>query len=358
VYNLLLILIFGFVPLSGGLGEKRKILMPEPIRGIHHITAIASDPQRNLDFYTQVLGLRLIKLTVNFDDPGTYHFYFGDAVGHPGTILTFFPWGNIRRGRHATGQVGMVAFNIPQNSTGFWVDRLKQQGVTVSAPFRRFDEEVLTLLDPDGLPLELIASDQAAADSTPWASNEVPGEKAIRGFSPPTLLLEGFEQTANLLTSVFGMRPVQQSGARYRFTAGNGDPTGAVGGQVDVEVRPNEPPGGMGAGVVHHIAWRAQNDADQLAWREILVEHGLDVTPVLDRDYFHSIYFREPGGILFEIATDLPGFTIDEPADALGSQLKLPAWYEPRRAEIVSALPPLRLPKQAKLPETQKNHAR
>ncbi len=332
--------------------------MPEPIRGIHHITAIAADPQRNLDFYTQVLGLRLVKLTVNFDDPGTYHFYFGDAAGHPGSILTFFPWGNIRRGRHGTGQVGMVAFNIPQNSTGFWSDRLKQHGITASSPFRRFNEEVLPLLDPDGLPLELIASDREVTGSAPWAANGIPAEQAIRGFSHPTLLLEGFEQTANLLTDVFGMTQVQQAGARFRFSAADGNGAGIAGGQVDVEVRPNEQPGGMGAGVVHHIAWRAKDDAAQLAWREILVEKGLDVTPVMDRDYFHSIYFREPGGILFEIATDPPGFAIDEPADALGSQLKLPAWYEPRRAEIEAVLPPLRLPQQIQSPENQKNHAR
>lgn len=312
--------------------------MPEAIRGIHHITAIASDPQRNLDFYTQVLGLRLVKLTVNFDDPGTYHFYFGDTAGHPGTILTFFPWVKMRRGRHGTGQVGMVAFTIPQNATGFWVDRLKQHGVTAGNPFRRFDEEVLPLLDPDGLPLELIATG-TAGEGTPWTNSPVSPEQAVIGFSHPSLLLEGFEQTASLLTGVFGMTNVRHAGSRYRFSGSD-----AIGGTVDLEVRPGEPPGMMGAGVVHHIAWRAPNDEEQLAWREILVDRGLDVTPVLDRDYFHSIYFREPGGILFEIATDPPGFTIDEPADALGTQLKLPAWYEPRRAVIESVLPPLKLP--------------
>jgi catechol 2,3-dioxygenase-like lactoylglutathione lyase family enzyme len=326
--------------------------MPEPIRGIHHITAIASDPQRNLDFYTRVLGLRLVKLTINFDDPGTYHFYFGDSTGHPGTILTFFPWSNIRRGRHGTGQVGMVAFNIPQNSIRFWMDRFKQLGITNSSPFRRFDEEVMTLLDPDGLSLELVASSLGASGSTPWESNGIPAEHAIRGFSQPTLLLEGFEQTANLLTGVFGMTQVQQSGSRFRFLAGETGAVSAAGGQVDVEVRPDEPTGGLGAGVVHHIAWRTWDDAQQLAWRDILVERGLNVTPVMDRNYFHSIYFREPGGILFEIATDPPGFAIDELVEALGSRLQLPAWLEPHRAEIEAALPTL------KLPETQKPHAR
>jgi glyoxalase family protein len=319
--------------------EGDKLMMPEPIRGIHHITAVAGDPQRNLDFYTRVLGLRLVKLTVNFDDPTTYHFYFGDTDGHPGTILTFFPWGDIRRGRHGTGQVGMVAFEIPQDSLGFWVDRLKEHAVSVSSPLRRFDEEVVTLLDPDGLWVELVASARSVGGSAPWAGSGVPIEHAIRGFSHPTLVLEGFEKTARLLSDGFGMTQVEQSGARYRFSARSGAP----GGQVDVEVRPSEASGGIGAGVVHHIAWRAKNDAEQLAWREILIERGLDVTPVLDRQYFHSIYFREPGGILFEIATEPPGFAIDEPVEALGARLRLPAWLEPQRAEIEGALPPLNL---------------
>jgi glyoxalase family protein len=308
------------------------------LEGIHHVTAITGDAPGNVDFYTRVLGLRLVKKTINYDDPGTYHFYFGDATGRPGTILTFFPWPTARRGRHGTGQVGLVAFQIPQNATGYWIDRLKPLGVTTSSPFRRFDEEVLTLLDPDGLPLELIAS-QAAPEADPWLRSGVPAEVAIRGFSHPTLVLEGFERTAQLLTEVFGMRPAQQAGQRFRFLGGEG-----LGGQVDVEVRPSEARGGMGAGVVHHIAWRASNDAEQLAWRETLVAYGLDVTPVIDRQYFHSIYFREPGGILFEIATDPPGFTLDESPEALGGELKLPTWLESQRGKIEQMLPPLKLP--------------
>jgi glyoxalase family protein len=327
--------------------------MPEPIRGVHHITAIAGDPQRNLDFYTRVLGLRLVKLTVNFDDPGTYHLYFGDAAGNPGSILTFFPWSNLRRGRQGTGQVGFVAFNIPRNSVGYWMDRLKRFNVSVTGTLTRFDEEVLPLLDPDGLPLELIASDAVSAegpekDTGPaLAATPVLSEHAIRGFSHPTLVLEGFEKTASLLTEAFGMRQVQQAGARFRFSGGVG-----IGGQVDVEVRPNEMPGVTGSGVVHHIAFRAPDDAQQLAWREILIERGLDVTPVFDRQYFHSIYFREPGGVLFEIATDPPGFATDESPDLLGTHLKLPDWLEPRRKEIETLLPRLTLP------EVQNPHAR
>jgi glyoxalase family protein len=318
--------------------------MPEPIRGIHHITAIASQPQRNLDFYTQVLGLRLVKLTVNFDDPETYHFYFGDALGHPGTILTFFPWQYVRRGRHGAGQVGMVAFTVPHNALGFWSERLKQHGATVSSPFQRFEEEVLPVLDPDGLPLELIASEAGKVSAADWIGNPAPVEYAIQGFGQPTLLVEDLDPTARLLTDVFGMTAVRQSGGRYRFSSQEALSGHFAGGQVDVEVRPDEPRGGMGAGVVHHIAWRAADDAQQLAWRRELVERGLEVTPVLDREYFRSIYFREPGGILFEIATDPPGFAVDEPVDQLGTHLKLPAWFEPRRAQIETALPPLKLP--------------
>lgn len=325
---------------------KGKVRMPDPIRGVHHITAIAGDPQRNMDFYSQVLGLRLVKLTVNFDDPGTYHFYFGDAAGHPGSILTFFPWANVRRGRQGKGQVGVITFQIPQTSVGYWLNRLKSSGTTVSTPFTRFEEEVLAFADPDGLRIDLIASGQDAENTTPWQGSSVPAEQAIMGFAPPVLFPEGFEQTASLLTDVMGMTRLQESGARFRFLASQD-----AGGQVEIEVRPNELPGSMGAGVVHHIAWRAQDEAQQLEWREILLDRGLDVTPVLDRQYFRSIYFREPGGILFEIATDPPGFATDEASEALGTHLKLPAWLEPQRDAIEKALPPL------KLPEVQKPHA-
>ncbi len=318
--------------------------MTEPVLGIHHITAIAGDPQRNLDFYTKVLGLRLVKLTVNFDDPGTYHFYFGDASGHPGTILTFFPWVNIRRGRRGTGQVGTVAFQVPLNSFGYWVDRFKQHDITTSTPFQRFDEQVLTLLDPDGLPVELITAQPGESAADPWTGSPVSLDHAVRGFAGPTLLLEGFEETADLLTRAFGMTRVQQSGQRFRFSAGD-----RVGGHVDIEVRPNESFGSMGAGVVYHIAWRVSNEAEQLAWREALVERGLNVTPVIDRQYFRSIYFREPGGILFEIATDPPGFATDETPETLGTHLKLPEWLEPRRATIELVLPHIKLPQTQEL---------
>lgn len=317
--------------------------MPEPIQGIHHITAVASDPQRNLDFYTRVLGLRLVKLTVNFDDPGTYHFYFGDASGHPGTILTFFPWQAIRRGRRGLGQVSEVAFAVPSGSLGYWTERLKKFNVSASGPFTRFDEEVLSLTDPDGLLLELVArpagGDGAPWHGSPWNGAGIPPEQAVQGFAAPTLLLEESSQTISLLTDIFGLRPTHQAGSRARFSG-----TAVWGGQVDIDLRPAELPGGMGAGVVHHIAFRAPDDAQQLAWREILVNKGFNVTPVLDRTYFHSIYFREPGGILFEIATDPPGFTLDEPQPELGTHLRLPEWIEPKRADIERMLPKLKLP--------------
>lgn len=320
--------------------------MPEPITGIHHITSIASDPQRNLDFYTRALGLRLVKLTVNFDDPGTYHFYFGDEAGRPGTILTFFPWENIRSGRRGNGQVGTVTFDISQASIAYWVDRLISFNLEPSAARRRFDDEVISLRDPDGLQIELVTSAQNG--HTPNASTwngPIPAEYAIRGFHAPLLLVGDIEPTADLLATTFGMKKIQQEGRRFRFSAGP-----KIGGQVDVEANPGAPIGGMGTGVVHHIAWRSRNDAEQIAWRELLIGRGYDVTPVKDRNYFHSIYFREPGGILFEIATDPPGFAIDEAPEALGCALKLPPWMEPRRAGIEAALPRLALPQTESQP--------
>lgn len=312
--------------------------MIDPIQGIHHITAIASDPQRNLDFYTQVLGLRLVKKTVNFDDPGTYHFYFADETGTPGTVLTFFPWPNARRGKRGLGQVAVTAFAVPQGTLGAWQERLHRLDVTTSAPFSRFDEEVLTLVDPDGLQIELVARPGVAALPA-WEQGPLNASMAIRGFAAPTLLLGSLPRTASLIADNFGLRKVAEDGPRTRYAAGNG-----IGQQVDLETRPSEQVGRNGAGVVHHIAWRTPDDAQQNEWRDALLTLGLEVTPVMDRQYFHSIYFREPGGILFEIATDAPGFQIDEPRERLGQQLRLPPWYESRRAEIERVLPPLHIP--------------
>jgi len=308
------------------------------IPGIHHVTAIAGDPQRNVDFYTGLLGLRLVKLTVNFDDPGTYHLYYGDEAGRPGTILTFFPWPGARRGRRGNGQVATVSFSIPQGAMGYWQAQLKRHGVATGQPKSRFDEEALAFSDPDGLLLELVAH-PAAESHAPWQEGPLPAARAIRGLHSVTLW-SSHERTAALLAETLGFRPLPDAAGRSRFAA-TPDGPGAL---VDVIHRPDGEPGSGGAGTVHHVAWRTPDGAQQLAWRQTIGEQGLHVTPVMDRRYFHSIYFREPGGVLFEIATDPPGFTLDEPQAQLGTQLKLPPWLESRRAGIEQRLPPLDLP--------------
>ncbi len=313
----------------------------EPIAGVHHITGIASGPQRNLTFYTTALGLRLVKKTVNFDDPGTYHFYFGDAAGAPGTILTFFPWSDARPGAQGAGQVTAVGFAVPPGSLGYWAERLAQYGASPGAPLTRFDQEVLPARDPDGLPLELVA-EEGAAPLPAWKGGPVPAAYAIRGFAAPTLMVSEGSPTLDLLTRVFGFQPRQEGPHRVRLAAA-GESAFAPGRVVDVEARPDLARGRMGAGVIHHIAFRVPDGETQLRWRDRLIELGFQVTPVMDRQYFTSIYFREPAGILFELATDPPGFALDEPVQALGSALKLPPWLEPRRETIERILPPVTL---------------
>jgi len=300
--------------------------MPDPVPGIHHITVIASDPQANVDFYTGFLGLRLVKKTVNFDDPGTYHLYYGDDIGHPGTILTFFPWPNAYSGRPGAGEVITVAFTIPPDSLDHWLRLAKKRNISVTGPQNRATgEPYLSLQDPDGLPIELVAETHGSGH-------------AIQGFHSAALALRNPEPTAELLTKSFGFRLLEQHGDRLRFKAESSGP----GHFVDLIAQPGSTPrGAMGAGTVHHIAWRTANDETQKLWRRHLIEKGHNVTPVMDRQYFHSIYFREPGGVLFEIATDPPGFTFDETADQLGSGLKLPPWLEPERRAIEASLPPL-----------------
>jgi glyoxalase family protein len=314
--------------------------MDKKIVGLHHVTAIASDPQPNLDFYIGLLGLRLVKRTINFDDPGTYHFYFGDARGTPGTILTFFPWPGARRGHRGVGQIEATAFAILPDSVGYWRDRFKERHVTAEKTAPRFGEEVIRFTDPDGLLLELIASDSFGKTES-WIDSIVPSEHSLRGFHSVSAALEGYERTANLLTESFGYHLVEESGNRFRFAAPSDAGPGRV---VDLLCMPDGRPGNVAAGSVHHIAFRARNDAEQLQWREHLVELGYNVTPVIDRTYFHSIYFREPGGILFEIATEPPGFTLDEKLDELGMHLRLPPWMESARPEIEKLLLPIRMP--------------
>jgi catechol 2,3-dioxygenase-like lactoylglutathione lyase family enzyme len=267
--------------------------MAETISGIHHVTAIAGEPQRNLEFYTGVLGLALVKLTVNYDDPATYHFYFGDGVGHPGTILTFFPWPGAYRGRKGTGQVTAIAFSIPRSAVGFWIERLKTRGVDASAPHVRFEEEVIGFADPDGLSLELVAH-VGAESRTPRDEGLVPSAHAIRGFFGVTLSEEGYERTAELHAKTFGHTPSREEGNRFRFESGVAVP-GAV---VDLLCVPSAPPGQVAVGTVHHVAFRTPGPKEQLAWRHKLAALGFNVTPVIDRIYFRSIYFREPGGVL------------------------------------------------------------
>jgi glyoxalase family protein len=314
--------------------------MNSKIPGLHHVTAIASDPQRNLDFYVGLLGLRFVKRTVNFDDPGSYHFYFGDNRGTPGTILTFFPWPGARRGVRGTGQIEATALAISPDSIAYWLERLKQHHVTAEKTSTRFGEEVIRLLDPDGLLIELIASSCHGSVET-WADSPVAAGHALRGFHSVSAALEGYEGTARLLTESFGYRLFGESGNRFRFASADSSASGRI---IDLVCEPDAAMGRVAAGSVHHIAFRAKDQAEQLQWREHLVDLGYDVTPVVDRTYFHSIYFREPGGVLFEIATEPPGFTLDEKLEELGTHLRLPPWMEPARSQIEQSLPPIQVP--------------
>ena len=308
----------------------------DKILGLHHITAIAASARKNVEFYTGVLGLRLVKKTVNFDDPGTYHLYFGDSTGTPGTILTFFPWEGTPQGRIGVGQVSAIGFNISPESIDFWKARLQARDVAVSID-QRFGETVIQFSDPDGLSLELVAVDRLP-DISPWETDTVPVRHAVHGFHSATALLRSADETERLLVGVLGMRKIGTEKDRSRFIMAGETAAGLY---YDIVVTPQAGAARMGAGSVHHIAFRARDDADQAGWQRAVAAHGLSVTPVQDRNYFRSIYFREAGGVLFEIATDPPGFTVDETVDALGSHLMLPAWYEDRREEIEKRLPPI-----------------
>lgn len=310
----------------------------QPIVGLHHVTAIASDPQANLDFYTDVLGLRFVKRTVNFDDPGTYHFYFGDDAGSPGTILTFFPWPRAGRGSAGAGEVTHTAFSVPLGSVPYWVERLTAKGVLVEHTGKRFEEDVLTFPDPDGMKIEIVGH-AATGDVQPPRFADVPAEHAIRGFFGVTMLQLDAAETAQTL-AMMGFQKVAEEGNRLRFAAEGM----ALGNHIDVVVDPRANFGRSGAGSVHHIAFRAADDASQAEWRAEIAK-TIPTTAVLDRDYFHSIYFREPGGVLFELATDNPGFATDEPVESLGERLCVPEWLEPRRAELEQRLTPLTLHK-------------
>jgi len=307
------------------------------LHGIHHVTAITGDAQRNVDFYVGLLGLRLVKKTVNFDDPTSYHLYYGDELGRPGSAMTFFVWPGAPRGRQGPGQVTATAFSVPPGSLEWWAGRLREAGAEVEEPESRFGDDVLPFADPEGMRLELAAP--ARPDPRdPWTGGAVPADRAIRGFHSVTLSLIGHEETARLLTDTLGFRTGPADSDRVRFETGE---TASV---ADLRSVPDALPGEIAAGTVHHVAWRTPDDASQLEWREVVAAAGYDVTPVLDRQYFHSIYFREPGGVLFEIATDVPGFTFDEAAGRLGSALRLPPRLEPLRAELELRLPAFTVP--------------
>lgn len=309
--------------------------------GLHHVSAIAGDPQANIDFCESVLGLRLVKRTVNFDAPDTYHLYYGDRDGRPGTILTYFPWTNILfRGtaaaRRGTGQVVATAFAVAPGSVEFWVDRLARMAVDFDVD-ERLGEEVIGVLDPDGIQLEIVAVADSA-EHTSHPSRDIPAEHAIRGLAGVAISLVDMERTAALLTELLGFRLVAEERSRYRFETGETGP----GRRIDLLNEPDLQPGIGGVGAVHHIALRADNDEQHHEWRLLLLDAGYDVSPILDRQYFRSIYFREHGGVLFEIATDGPGFEVDEPQASLGERLTLPPWLEPRRESIEARLPVLR----------------
>jgi glyoxalase family protein len=305
--------------------------------GLHHVTAIADDPQRNVDFYTQVLGLRLVKQTVNFDAPDTYHLYYGDEAGRPSSLLTFFPWRDVPRGRFGVGLVTATAFSVPEASLGWWHRRLVERGVEVSAPRTREGEEVVSLRDPDGLVLDLVAAPGDTRSGWDGAAG-IPSDHAVRGLHAVTLSERLLEPSGQMLTDLLGMHLGGERPDRARFAMADGAP-GAL---VDVSVGTEER-GLQAGGTVHHVAFRAPDLETMTRWQGELLAAGVAVTEIRDRHYFKSIYFREPGGVLFEIATDAPGFDVDEPLLELGRSLKLPPWLEPDREAIAAALPPLAL---------------
>jgi glyoxalase family protein len=313
--------------------------VPAEIPGIHHVTCITGNVQKNVDFYVSALGLRFVKKSINQDLPDTYHLYFADYIGSPGTAMTFFGWPTWPARRAGAGQVTTVAFAVPERSLEHWSKRLKDLGVD-AARSQRFGAGVIGLSDPDGIHIELIgqASDERWV---PWEQGPVPVEHAIRGFHSVTLTVAEAGATAELLTKTMGFRRAGSHDSRTRFETGPGGPDAIV----DVIESPEGPAGEESIGTVHHVAWRAPDDDAQKQWRETLVAAGRNVTPVIDRWYFKSIYFREPGGVLFEIATDSPGFTIDERPEALGSSLSLPPWFQVRRDRLDHTLTPLVIPK-------------
>ena len=305
------------------------------VHGLHHVTCIARDPQRNLDFYRGLLGMRLVKRTVNQDAPDTYHLFYADAVGSPGSDLTFFPWPDMPAGREGSGLASEVYLAIPLGSAGYWEDRLSEAGVTLDRREDRFGESVALFRDPDGLSLGLV--EVTGRTSIPWAGSPVPAESQVIGLHGVRLKIADGSKTRELLTAVMGFRIVRQAGDTVRLEVDGG----GSGSWVDVEEDPRAERGKWGPGSVHHVAWTVRDSDEELALREALSLAGHRPTPQIDRFWFRSVYFREPGGVLFELATEGPGFTVDEDEARLGEQLVLPPWLEPQRREIESELPTL-----------------
>ncbi|GIW07615.1 MAG: diguanylate cyclase [Dehalococcoidia bacterium] len=313
--------------------------MSRVLSGIHHVTAICGDPQRTIDFYAGLLGLRFVKKTVNFDDPGAYHLYFGDAAGGPGSIVTFFAWPGAPRGRMGVGQLTALALAAPHGSLGFWKRRLESEGVPVQGEEERFGERLIRLVDPDGLPIEIVASDPVERHPA-WPVGNIPEDVAIRLVHGVTATIGTLAASASMYESELGFRELGSDGRRRRFETGHG----GAGALLDVVDGAGDSRGRIAVGQIHHVAWRTPTDEEEIAWRDQLLASGRFVTPVMDRQYFRSIYFHEPGGVLFEIATDPPGFARDEPLESLGTRLMLPPWLEPYRGRIEEALPPVHLP--------------
>ncbi|WP_158990370.1 ring-cleaving dioxygenase [Mucilaginibacter sp. L196] len=310
--------------------------MENQINGIHHITAIAGKAKRNVDFYTKTLGLHLVKKTVNFDDPNTYHLYYGDKVGTPGTILTFFPWEGITAGRRGARQVTEIGYSVPENSLDFWLKRLEDHNVIYNKVSEKFGEQYLSLLDPDGLKLELTVA-KKQDNRLPWETDEIKAENALKGFHNITITTNKMQPTADVLTGVLGYRLLEQHVNRYRFINDNVDNANIV----DLVEVAGEVAGHVAGGSVHHVAFRVKDEKTLMEYRDRVEKLGLHITDKIDRNYFYSLYFREPGGVLFEIATDNPGFAVDESVEELGTHLMLPAQYEVQRNQIEQVLPSL-----------------
>jgi len=319
----------------------------KPIAGLHHITAIAGPAQENLDFYAGILGMRLVKKSVNQDDPGTYHLFYADAEGHPGTDLTFFPWAQLAPSRDGYGLSTEVLLAVPPGSLQFWSARLKQHGVRVFDLEVRFGQRILPLVDPHGLKLALVESaDSLGRPFGPWKRSPIPVEHQIRGLESSRMVEQDLEETVAFLTEGMGFRKIGEESGWHRYAVSEADGNSPSGQYVDLRAAPEMRRGAWGTGSVHHLAWRMADDAHQAEVREQVLRNGAHPTPVIDRFWFKSVYFREPGGVLFELATDGPGFHVDEAMASLGESLVLPPWLEPNRTAIESVLPKLTAPNE------------